>query len=370
MNYCSDNEECNTFAQWYLRNMSVNLFPACVIPVRNDGINDLEGFQAAMQELYTFFRNLYEDMYKYPRKYSIPEEMYPDEPRFNKKRLNVAGIVRNVILDFLYRIGQAGRYEADSIKVESQVYKELVEAKSKKIDFPSFLDALRQLGMNIAAGENGIYITGTQHPKMPQALSLLSKACAQGGSKGLYYFQRCDFRVLGQKFSLDLNDVLQVLPEPFRKGLAEADQFISKYKYRRKIEPYNDFGYRIVYSNKTGVVCYCHVNAYLDKRIYMYIRWVLNTEQTTRLFDIVDNESTEFADQIFDSICKCDPECVPGFGALSPNECIARIKIERNGKAKYVCKDARWDKFSEVSQDFDYTKRVLKAISQVLFEKQ
>ena len=67
------------------RNMSVNLFPACVIPVRNDGINDLEGFQAAMQELYTFFRNLYEDMYKYPRKYSIPEEMYPDEPRFNKK---------------------------------------------------------------------------------------------------------------------------------------------------------------------------------------------------------------------------------------------------------------------------------------------
>jgi hypothetical protein len=368
LNLRGDREECNTFAQWYLRNMSINLFPACIIPERIDGIDDPEGFQSAMQELYAFFQNLYEDMYNYPVKYSIPAEMYPDELRFNKKRLNAAGIVRNVILDFLYRIGQAGKCEANLLIMEPEAYEELVKEKSKKIDFPSFLDALRQLGLNIVVEENDIYVTSMKHPKMPQALSLLSKACARSGGKGLYHFQRCDFRVLGQKFQLDLNDVLQVLPEPFRKGLPETDQFLNKYKYKRKIEPYNDFGYRIIYSNKAGVVCYCLVNAYFDKSLYMYIRWVLNTEQTTKLFNIVDNESTEFADKIFDSICKCDPKCVPGFGALSPDECIARIKVERNGKTTYVCKDARWDKFSSVSQDFDYVRKVLKAISQVLYE--
>jgi len=364
MNLYRDKEDYNTFAQWYLHNMSVNLFPVCILPEQND----CRDFHIAMQELHIFFQNLYEDMYNYLAKYSIPAETYPDELNFNKKRLNAAGVVRNVILDFLYKIGQAGRYEADLLKIEPQVYEELVKDKSKKVKFQSFLDALRQLGLSIVVEENDVYITSMKYPKMLQALSLLSKACTQYGSKGLYHFQRCDFRVLEQKFTLEMNDVLRVLPEPFRKDLAETDQFIIKYKYKRKIEPYNDFGYRIVYSNKAGVVCYCHVNAYFDKKIYMYIRWVLNTEQSTRLFNIVDNESAEFADKIFDSICKCDPKCVPGFNALTPEKCIARIKVERNGRTIHVCKDARWDKFSSISQDFDYVKRVLKAISQALYE--
>jgi len=368
MNINISKEEYNTFAQWYIRNMYINLFPVCILSEQNDSLYGSEDFQIAMQELHTFFQNLYADMYNYPDKYSIPVETYPDELRFNKKRLKVSNIVRNVILDFLYKIGQAGRHEANILKIELQVYEELAKDKSKKIDFPLFLNALRQLGLNIAVEENDIYIMSMKFPKMLQALSLLSKACTQFGSKGLYHFQRCDFRVLRQRFSFDLNDILQILPEPFRKGLFETDQFINKYRYRRKIEPYSDFGYRIVYSNKAGVVCYCHVNAYFDKSIYMYIRWVLNTEQTTKLFNIVDNESAEFADKIFNSICKCDPKCIPGFNALTPDECIARIKIERNGKSIYVCKDSRWDKFSNISQDFDYVKRVLKAISQVLYD--
>jgi hypothetical protein len=366
MNSCADKGKYNTFAQWYLHNMSINLSPVCELPGQCAGIDDPEGFQIATQELRAFFQNLYEDMYNYPAKYSIPEEAYPDEQRFNKKRLNVAGVVRNVILDFLYKIGQAGSYEADSLRIEPQAYEELVEAKRKKINFPSFLDALRQLGLNIVVEENDTHIMSMKHPKMPEALSLLSKACAQFGSKGLYHFQRCDFRALDPKFPLDMNDVLQILPEPFRGGLAEADQFIRKYRYKRKIEPFGDFGYRIVYSNKAGVVCYCHANAYLDKSIYMYIRWVLNTEQSTKLFNIVGSES---ADKIFNSKCKCDPECVPGFNAQSPDECIARIKVEWNGKAIYACKDSRWDKFSDISQDFDYVKKVLKAIGQVLYEE-
>jgi hypothetical protein len=344
--------EFDTFAQWYTWGMGINI-------IKPDKEQSSSG-------LYCFFEKLYEDMYGNPERYSIPVETYPDEIEFNRKRLNVSRVIRNVVLDFLYRIGQMGVPEMGTLKIEPRLYRELAGEKSKKVRYSSFLAALEQLGLQIDEREE-VTVSSAKYPQMPSELSLLSKACARDRVRGLFHFQRCDYRTLEPKVLLNMNDVFKILPEALGKGVNETDIFLSKLKFKRKIEPYYDFGYRISYSNKAGVVCYFHINSYFNESLYIYIRWVLDTRQSTRFFDIVEEHSKGYSDYIFNNLCKCDPDCVPGFGASSPEVCIARIKLEYNGRTEYACKDARYNKFGKTSRDFIYVQTVLKAMDEVLY---
>lgn len=353
--------EFETFAQWYVWHMGVNQW----LP---DGthwsLKEREG-GAEEDEVQIFFQCLYRDMYLDPAKYSIPIEAYPDGEKFNKKRLNAKRVVKKEI-EFLYQLAKNGRRLEEGLEVERALYDELAGGIAKKIDWTGFLGALKSLGLEIQAGDV-VRVTSSRMPGLPAGLGRLAQACAGDRVHGLFHFQRGDLRSLGAGFGLKLDDLLRVLPEELAAGVMETDAVFMEKNYRRKIEPYGDFGYRITYDSKAGVVAYIHVHSYENEPVYMYVRWVLDAEQSKDLFNRLNSTAPEFSAFLFENVSRCDPACVPGFGATSPEQCIARIPIEKEGRVAFACKDARYNQPSELSRDFGYVQRVARVVREVLY---
>ena len=369
MEFTPEQEEFGTYAQRYLWGLGTNLSQFKEITPQEISAADESNILAAEHELYSFFKALFEDMYQYPEKYKIPVDALGDEIKSNEKRLKATRVINGVFLDFIYKLGQIGRLESETLVIGLSSYLDLVAEKQKKLKSDFLIGALEHLGFNFNAAKD-VVCTNKKYPKMLIALSYLSKVCMRDRVHGFYHFRRCDFRMLNPEFSLDINDVLRILPGAVGEEVGKTDSFLTQLKYRRKIEPYSDFGYRLSYSNKAGVVCYCHVHSYLTESLYYYIRWVPGTCQSTKVLSVLAKDSTQFADYVFDNISRCSSECIPGFGAVSQDQCIARIKVEWNGRVVYICKDARWNEVNQTSRDFKYVQKVLRAIHEVLYEEQ
>lgn len=307
-------------------------------------------------------------MYEYPKKYAIPIEEYTTESRINEKRLNVARVVKDGVIDFLFKIGQLGQPNNGTLLINLSVFNELLESKKKKIKSNTLFDALLQLGLQFHEGAE-VVVTNKKYIKMLLALSYLAKACSKDKKNGLRHFCRCDFRILGPTFSLDMTDLLKLLQSSLSNEVSETDCYLKQMKFRRKIECYGDFGFRISYSNKVGVVYYCHINSYETKNFFHYIRWILDTSQTTKLFQKLSSDSPEISQYVFDNMNRCDPECIPGYGTASPESCMARIKIVYNGKSFFTCKDYGWNKMGITPNNFSILRTVLKVMHEVIFEK-
>lgn len=364
----NDTAQFSSFAQWFIRGITRNLArnaPALHGVVLGAPEKATWGAQLALQE---FARALCADMALHPESYAIPVETYPDTEQFNKKRLNVARIINGVIFDYLYAMGLKGKVANGCLELEAAVYETIVADKRKKAQLARLHDALARLGLHITRGKV-VAISSAVAPGLGPALSDLAKACARFKHQGTYLFRRFDFGVLDPEYRLAMPDVLNGLDAPRRERVFETDRLLRNSRYQCKIEPYQDFGYRLVYSNKAGVVCYVHVNSYFEKPLYAYIRWVLDTEPSRTFFKIVDGEKPGYAQYVFDHICPCDPACIPGFGAQSPESCMARILIDYGDQSAYVCKDARWNVYNQVSEDFEFIATVLRAVTQVLYAR-
>ncbi len=364
----NDTAQFSSFAQWFIRGITRNLAPTA--PALNGVARDAteKATWESRLALQQFASALCADMALHPESYAIPVETYPDTEQFNKKRLNVARIVNGVIFDYLYALGLKGTVDNGRLELEAAVYEDIVAGKQKKVQIERVNDALSRLGLHITRGKV-VAISSAVAPGIVLALSDLAKACARFKHQGAYFFRRFDFGVLHPEYRLAMPDVLNGLDAPRRDKVSELDRELLDARYRRKIEPYQDFGYRLVYSNKAGVACYVHVNSYFEKPLYAYIRWMLDTEQSRTFFKIMDGEKPGYAQYVFDHICPCDPTCTPGFGAPSPESCIARILIDYDGQSVYVCKDARWNVYNQVSEDFEFITIVLRAVTQVLYAR-
>ncbi|MFZ5351502.1 MAG: hypothetical protein ACOZCL_02125 [Bacillota bacterium] len=323
-------------------------------------------FYEAKEELHSFFEKLYEDMYENPDKYGIPLQSYPDDIKFNEKRLNVVRVVKGSILDFLFKIGQAGKVNENKMLLNSAFFRELCEEKRKKAKSLLFLERFSHFGLNFNEG-NEVIVSSTAYPKMLTALVQLASACSKDKKNGLNHFYRCDYRLLSEDATHDINEVARLLPENLKVEVLKTYALLRHLRYRVKIEYYEDFGFRISYSNKSGVVYYCHIHSYRNYNLFHYVRWILDTDQSAKMFTILDSQSPELSNIVLSGLSRCNPDCMPGYGASSPESCIARIKVEYKGNEIFACKDKGWTGIGTSSVDFINLRKALEAMHDVVY---
>ncbi|QUI21849.1 hypothetical protein HZI73_05845 [Vallitalea pronyensis] len=356
----------NTFAEWYVWGMGTFMSPLYKVVPKALVEGDVENFLEAEEDFYHFLKNMFQDMYKQPEKYNLPLEPFIRHDQFSKKRLNVRRVARNGILDFLFQIGQVGILDGERFMISQGVWYELLLHKNKIIKSKDgFLSIIEQLGFYVEEGQE-VIINHTKYPKMLWALCYFSKACAKDKKNSLRHFCRCDFRLF-ENHPLGFEDVLELLPESLGDEVIHTDRILTTLKYRRKIEYYDDHGYRIAYSNKAGVVFYCHVHSYKTKNYHHYMRWVLNTSQTTSLFQqLIEDNQEEIVNYICHHLHRCDPNCNPGYGASSPESCMARIKVNWDNQLLYTCKDKGCN-IGSGPTDFKYLRILLEATKKIVY---
>ena len=354
-----------TVSEWYINGLIDFLSPLYNVVPYNLQVDEKKLFNSQAQ-LHDFFNYMYVDMKKHTDRYKVPQDLL-ELQAFSKNRLKVRKIITNCILDLLYKLGQVAVLDKGMFILSQQEWQALIQAKSKKLKSADILiNILNQLGFVINGEQNKVCISHLKYPQMFLAYSVFAKHCALNKKLGLKCFYLLDFRFFNNH-KLTLDDAVKSLPLEVKVSVIEADSYLAGLKYRRKIEFYEDFGYRIIYSNKAGVVLYMHINSYKASKYFHYLRWVLNTAQSEMLFnELLQNNRKDIADYLLKNIVECDPNCVPGYGATSPDQCKARIYIFKHDI--YVCKD-KGCLIGIDTIEFEYLTEIMSVIQAIIYKK-
>ncbi|QOR35243.1 hypothetical protein IMX26_17605 [Clostridium sp. 'deep sea'] len=358
------NKKYNTVADWYIGGLAKFLSPLYEVVPESISIKKSK-FIKAEQELHSYINNLYQNMHNNAELYNIPLATFEGKD-FNKKRLKVRKVI-NIILDFLYKLAQLATLEECSLVLAIENWHKIRDDKIKKLKSEKkFNNLVLILGFTVNVKQNIVVINHKNYPAMLIALSYYAKLCSQDKKYGFRYFYQLDFRRFNN-YKLQMNDVINSLPLELKIMVTETDNLLMKLKYRKKIELYEDFGYRVAYSNKAGVVYYIHINSYKIDTYYHYLRWVLNSAQSDKCINTLIQEGKQnIVDYLKHNIVQCDPNCIPGYGAKSPEQCQARIHIPYYDL--YVCKD-KGCLVGIASYEFEYIQVVLEIINEIISKK-
>ena len=358
------NKKYHTVADWYMAGLTKFISPLYEVVPESTSIKKSK-FIKAEQELHSYFKNLYQDMHNNAELYNIPLATFKGQD-FNKKRLKVRKIV-NTVLDFIYKLGQYVTLKGTSLVLAIENWHKIRDDTIKKLKSEKkFNNLVLLLGFTINVKQKIVVINHKNFPAMLIALSYYAKLCSQDKKYGFRYFYQLDFRRFNN-YKLQMNDVINSLPLELKIMVTETDNLIMRYKYRRKIELYEDFGYRVAYSNKAGVVFYIHINCYKTDTYYHYLRWVLNSAQSEKCINTLIQEGKQnIVAYLKHNIVQCDPNCIPGYGATSPEQCQTRIYIPNYDL--YVCKD-KGCLVGINNYEFEYVTVILKTIQELVNKK-
>ena len=82
-------------------------------------------------------------------------------------------------------------------------------------------------------------------------------------------------------------------------------------------------------------------------------------------FERMHQESPTTCQIIFENILSCKTDCVPGYGASCPAECVVRFHIQYQGQERFICKDLGYFIYEFTDQDYDgvlLMERIMKEI--------
>jgi len=331
--------------------------------------NMLEELHSAQLSLYRFFQDMLADLYSQPNLYGIPEDRCEalstgdknQEDRIREARLKVRKAIEVGILDFIYRLGQAGDVYGHVLKVPRSFYDQLAAEKIKKTKNKAFIKVIERLGFAFTMGDE-VVVSNDKYPFMIMALSNFARECSKIKDYDFYFFRRCDFGVFAQKHLPAFEDVLRLVPEGMRNDVLETDALLRDRTFKREIFVSDaGSGYRLCYKKKNDTIVYWSrlMNSYFSD-LNHNLRWEFDTDLTTRLFLKLDGCKPNLSGKVFKGIKKCTHCYEP---------CMARVSIECSDQKKECCKEAGWDAIGDYPVDFSDLRTVLVVLGDLVSEK-
>ncbi len=331
-------ENCKYYVQNEIRNIALRISPCF------DDIGDIENINKdelkhSIHEFYNFYQYVVEEIFNNPQLYNLTLKEYPKEAwQYDKELREYLCASKIKEPDKKYLLSHNGF----NIKARKEVYK--------------LLDDI------FITEESEYFVKEKQeNTNMILAYECLKKVCLEN-KKLRHLFYRCDFRALEEGFKWTFSDLIYSLPKEIKEQLIDLNLFLKSNKYKSKLEYENVFAYTI--NNK--VILRFYVEADI---LHLYFRWILYKEDSARFFEILHQESPEICQKIYENIIKCRTDCVPGYGADSPEHCGENIYIEYNGRNKNVCMGTGLQMWDCRTEDFESVMIVARIFAKLILEK-
>jgi len=274
--------------------------------------------------------------------------------------------VRKVVfayLEFLFNTGRTGTPvdtpTGGGLRLSRVEFEKLAADTAKKAKCRHCLTALERSGLSFSPGDP-LVVSRSIYPAMPSALATFSQACAQVKDFYFYLFRRCDLAVFDGKTRPDFTDALHPVPQPFKSGVAETDERLRQMRFKREIfVDGGDMTYRLRYSKKSDQVVYwCRILETFHADLAHYLRWKLDSDLTSRLFDRLDETVPGLANHVFTGLKPC-AHCYAGY-------CGDRTQVKWGGVVKEVCKGSGWNRIGSTRADYESLWTVLVALNELV----
>jgi hypothetical protein len=216
-------KEFSSYASRIAWNLLSNMAPPRKVGGDHLDNASMAALPGASADLRSFMESLYRDMYEAPASWKLP--IRPVRAGDGRDRITAPRARMEAYLRSLWALGglmeeQNGRFHVSAASWRNW----LAEHKGRTV--AAFLKGWPRLGLELR-GEGTLEVAGVRFPRMPLALSLLSKACARDAKSGFSHFLRCDMRALDGDFSWTLADVLVSMEERDAEAALRLDSFVS-----------------------------------------------------------------------------------------------------------------------------------------------
>jgi len=320
-------------------------------------------------------------MFHEPDAYGLPCDLYPENadeldrelarfPAASKvkdqalkyllshrdKRSKANGALRHTV-DFMLRIGARGAPCAEGMRVTREKWDEVAGKSPKQLSIDVLLHALERVGMAFEDHGGDTLVSNRRFPDMFGAYCALCRACEDNKKLG-FLFARCDFRALLPGFKWSVSDILRPLSAADRDRLAELDRYMMGLKYGRTIE----FEGRYLYTLKGKGIFRVQTGG--DEYTF-YFRWPLDESRSADMFGKLRALSPALEQFVFSGLCRCNPDCVPGYGVPTADHCLGRVRIVCDGQEGHTCMDGGLTIWGHEREDFESIKAIAGAMREM-----
>jgi len=321
--------------------------------------------------LYRCINALYSDMLANPASYGIPTEAFvqfiarvfntPEEESQHEALKAARMRVRKVVLayiQFLFHLGQSLEHVEETFFLARAEFEKLASAGSKQSKAKLFPKALERCGLTFSTGEP-VHVSNLHYPGMVRELAAFSQACAKVKEFDFYLFRRCDFSVYDGKTGPNFSDAVRIAPADYQKEIIETDECLRRLRYRREIFiDEGDMNYRVRYTKKGELgVYWVRIQETFEPDLLHYLRWNLESNQTNRLFDLLDRTQPGLSHRVFEGLKPC--------GHCYGDNCMDRKRVEWGGAVKEACQGSGWNDIGYEHEDYERLRVVLETLSKV-----
>jgi hypothetical protein len=187
----------------------------------------------AFADLRAFMVALYRDLYEHPAAWRLPLRAL--QAGDGREQITAPRTKMEPYLRALWALGQLGEEKDGHITVNGEAWRAWLAANKSKV-VAVFLAGLTHMGLELH-GENTLEVVSPRFPRMPLALSLLSKATIKDKKAGFWHFCRGDMRALGNDFAWTLEDALTSAEERDANVARRLDAFVRDLGCRMELLP-------------------------------------------------------------------------------------------------------------------------------------
>jgi hypothetical protein len=295
------------------------------------------------QDLYAFFRALYQAAYDQPETFGLPttEDVCVEPGAGKELKQAVARAVKKArdkieaAVEYLYHVGRHGEHGADGLRLSQDDYTSFF-AKGPRVK-RKLVQGMQATGLTVTEREDGVLVGHSSHPRIMPALRSLALACTRRDDQRLatMLFARCDFRALDAGFEPDPLDMLQTALAPAEYDRAvELHRTLTGMDYKASLEIAGAHNWRVQYQGKRAIKSTAFFEYEYDERDKRPVRATVKCAATNRLVPLLPQQPTLLQQDFFRHAHSCGaPKCSWCKTRKSLNPSV----LKHDGEKRTIC---------------------------------
>lgn len=289
---------------------------------------DQKTFIEGQYELTECINELYTLMFIDPASYGLP---YLKEPVVDYHVRKEIYKLFSFFIDFTN-----GKLQDNTIYLNVQQFKQSCNKMALNVK-----DILNISGFNFTFVDIEVLITNKKYPNLINVLYEYAKSCSLIKRRVMEHFERFNYRYLAGNYKITVEDMWQTIWEDdARLAIQVLHTKLTDQKVKYKVDS-EFFRIRYYYKNKDILIVntnYFDVEHNKYYPVHYRLRCILDGEKIEEFCERISQDSI-LSIESYQHLCRCKPNCIPGYGSTGPESCGARKEFIINNNRFYICID-------------------------------